>query len=129
MPGSLGELPLPRCVVRIDPLRCRGAAANGTRSVPATLGKQKQPTGLAPAAACVVRDARSESLGLGELGEALAAERLAELEKTAGLDLADALASDAVLAGHLFQRARLAVLEAEAHLDHLSLARRQRPQD
>src|SRR5205085_11563881 len=64
----------------------------------------------------------------GELGEPLAAQWLAELEQPAGLDLPDALARDAVDLGHLVERPRLAIPQAEAQLDHLALARRQRPQ-
>src|SRR5256885_16740227 len=65
-------------------------------------------------------------VALREAGEPLAALGLAELEQAAGLDLADALAGDAVATGHLVERLRVAVLEAETQLDHLALARRQR---
>ena len=51
------------------------------------------------------------SLRLGELGQALAAQRLPQLEQAARLDLADPFAGDAVGARHLFQRARLAVAQ------------------
>src|SRR5947209_3797466 len=68
------------------------------------------------------------SFHVRELGEALAPQRLTQLQQAARLDLADALARDAVGAGHLFQRLRVAVLQPEAQLDHLALARRQRPQ-
>src|SRR5690242_20671702 len=68
-------------------------------------------------------------LRLGEVRQALAPQRLAQLQQPARLDLADALAGDAVGPRHLLQRARVAVLQPEAQLDDLPLPRRQRPQD
>src|SRR5262249_10310893 len=50
-------------------------------------------------------------LRLGEVGQALAPQRLPQLEQAAGLDLADALAGDAVGPGHLLQRPRVAVAQ------------------
>src|SRR6185312_6936386 len=64
-------------------------------------------------------------VGIGELFEALAAGRLTELQQAAGLDLADALAGDAIQASHLVERFRSTVLEAEAELDHFAFARGQ----
>src|SRR5262249_50599610 len=49
-----------------------------------------------------------------------------KLEEAAGFDLPDPFTGDAVAAGDLVERPRLAVLEAEAKLDDLALARRQR---
>src|SRR5262249_56012073 len=63
-----------------------------------------------------------------ELGEQLAPHGLAQLDQPAVLDLADALARQAELAGDLLQRPRAAVLQAEAHLQHGPVARRQRAQ-
>src|SRR6516165_7163965 len=57
--------------------------------------------------------------------QALAAERLAQLDQAAGFDLTDALAGDAIALGHFVQRARLAVLQAETQLDHFPFPRRQ----
>src|SRR5262249_36049038 len=54
------------------------------------------------------------------LGEVL------ELLERVVLDLADALARDAQRASDLLERPRRAAVEAEAELDHLTLARRQR---
>src|SRR5438128_10713178 len=64
----------------------------------------------------------------GEAGEALAAQRLPQLDEAAGLDLPDALAGDAVAARHFIQRPRLAVAQPKAKLDHFALALRQRAQ-
>src|SRR5262245_27190136 len=53
---------------------------------------------------------------------------MAQLAQRLGLDLADALAGHGEVLAHLFQRVLAAVAEAEAHLDHLLLARSQRLQ-
>src|SRR5207245_2463085 len=68
------------------------------------------------------------SLRLGELRQPLASQRLPQLQQAARLDLADALAGDAVGPRHLLQGPRLAVAQAEAQLDDLALARGQRSQ-
>src|SRR5207248_325928 len=49
-----------------------------------------------------------------------------ELLQRVVLDLADPLARDAERAADLLERARLLALQAEAELDHLALALRQR---
>src|SRR5947209_3763071 len=67
-------------------------------------------------------------LSFGEFREAFAAEGLAQLQQAARFDLTDALTGDAVGLGHLFERARLAVLQPEPQLDYLALTRRQRAQ-
>src|SRR5437867_3570691 len=59
---------------------------------------------------------------LGEAGEALAAQRLPQLDQATRLDLPDALAGDAVAARHFIKRPRLAVSQAKAKLDHFALA-------
>ena len=51
-----------------------------------------------------------------------AAERVAQLAQRLGLDLPHALARDAELATHIFQRAGDAVLQPKAHHEHLALA-------
>src|SRR5438309_115351 len=65
---------------------------------------------------------------IAEPSKPLAAKGLPQLEQAARLDLANALAGDAVAAGHFVQRPRFAVLEAKAQLNHLALALRQRTQ-
>jgi hypothetical protein len=55
-----------------------------------------------------------ERFRFSELGEAPAAERLAELEQAAGLDLPDALAGNAVDLGNLVERPRMAILQPVA---------------
>ena len=67
-------------------------------------------------------------LDFGEVREAMPTQRLPKLQQPARLDLTNALAGDAVGSCHFLQRARLAVAEAEAKLDHFAFARRQRPQ-
>src|SRR6185312_5495718 len=54
--------------------------------------------------------------------------RVPQLAQRLGLDLADALAGDGEALADLFERVLAAVADAEAHLDHLFLARRQRLQ-
>src|SRR6185312_4571835 len=54
--------------------------------------------------------------------------RVPQLAQRLGLDLADALAGDGEALADLFERVLAAVADAEAHLDHLLLARRQRLQ-
>ena len=54
--------------------------------------------------------------------ELAAVARVAQLAQRLGLDLADALAGDAELAADLFERAELAVLQAEAKDDDFALA-------
>src|SRR5262249_24536752 len=65
---------------------------------------------------------------LGEVRQALTADRLAQLQQPARLNLPDPLAGDAVGPRHLLEGARVAVAEAETQLNDLALARRQRPQ-
>src|SRR5207302_10380654 len=60
-----------------------------------------------------------------EVLEPLAPAGMAELAGRLRLDLADAFAGDAELLAHLFQGARAAVVEPEAQLEDLPLARRQ----
>src|SRR5262249_60177809 len=56
--------------------------------------------------------------------------RVAEFAERLGFDLADAFARDGEVLSDLFERVLAAVrAEAEAHLDDLLLARRQRLQD
>src|SRR6188768_3523609 len=55
--------------------------------------------------------------------------RVAELAQRLGFDLADALAGDGEVLADLLERVLAAVANAEAHLDHLLLARRERFQD
>jgi hypothetical protein len=55
--------------------------------------------------------------------------KVAQLLEGAKLDLANALARYAQAAAHLFQRARVAVVETEAHAQHLFLASRQLVED
>src|SRR5690349_12252846 len=52
--------------------------------------------------------------------------RVAELAQRLGFDLADALAGDREVLADLLERVLAAVADAEPHLDHLLLARRQR---
>src|SRR5712692_4657353 len=61
--------------------------------------------------------------------QALAADRLAQLQKSSSFDLSNPLARDAIAAGHFVQGSRPAISQAEAQLDHFPLARRQGPQD
>src|SRR5437867_1677441 len=65
---------------------------------------------------------------IGEPRQALAAQRLPQLQQTARLDLPNAFAGDAVGLGDLIQGPRLAVPQAEAQLDDLAFPRRQRAQ-
>src|SRR6476646_4803323 len=57
-----------------------------------------------------------------------AARRMSQLPERFRLDLADALARDREALAHFLERVLAAVADAEAHLDHLLLARRQRLQ-
>src|SRR3954470_13271023 len=52
-----------------------------------------------------------------------------QLAKRFRLDLTDALARDVELASHFFERARPAVLEAEAQLEHAPFAEREPLED
>src|ERR1051326_6942694 len=70
----------------------------------------------------------SRVLRFRKLRQPLASRRLTQLQEAARFDLPDALARDAVGPGHLFQRPRLAVTQAETNLDYLALTRRQGPQ-
>src|SRR6185369_601052 len=54
-----------------------------------------------------------------------AARWVTQLAQRLRLDLTDALARDVELAADLFERARAPVLEAEAQLEHASLAERE----
>src|SRR6476659_7572067 len=65
----------------------------------------------------------SRSGFLGVVAEALRARRVAQLRERLGFDLADALARDAELLAHLFERPYLPVVEAEAQSHHLLLTR------
>ena len=58
-----------------------------------------------------------------EILELLAAAGVAQLAQRLGLDLADALARDVELLADLFERTGTAVLNAEAELQDLFLAR------
>src|SRR3989454_6838232 len=53
---------------------------------------------------------------------------MTKLSERLGLDLADALARDREALTHLFERVLAAVADAEPHLDHFLLARRERLQ-
>src|SRR6187200_1698221 len=55
--------------------------------------------------------------------------RVAQLSERLGLDLADALAGDGEVLADLLERVLAAVANAEAHLDYLLLARRERFED
>src|SRR5258708_10332212 len=55
--------------------------------------------------------------------------RMAQIAQRLGLDLRDAFARDGEILAAFLERVLAAVADAEAHLDHLFLARRQRLQD
>src|ERR671921_724630 len=55
--------------------------------------------------------------------------RVPQLAQRLGLDLPDAFARDREALAHLLERVLAAVADAEPHLNHLLLARRQRLQD
>src|SRR5207253_800430 len=67
--------------------------------------------------------------GVEEGAEAMAAAGVAQLAEGLCFDLADALASDGEVLSDFFERVLAAVLQAEAHLDDLLLARAERLQD
>ena len=67
-------------------------------------------------------------LVLDEALEMATAARMAELAQGLGLDLPDALASDLEVLAHLFERVIRPLTDAEAHLEHLRLPRRERGQ-
>src|SRR4029453_6539689 len=54
--------------------------------------------------------------------------RMPQLAKSLGFDLPNALAGDGEALADLFERVLAAVADAEPHLDHLLLARRERLQ-
>src|SRR5207249_2109335 len=60
-----------------------------------------------------------------ELAELAALRRVPQLLERLRLDLAYPLTRDLEVPAHLFESARVAVIQAEAHLQHLALARRQ----
>src|SRR5437867_11171465 len=60
-----------------------------------------------------------------ELAELAALGRMAQLLQRLRLDLPDALAGYLEVAAHFLQRPRVAVLQAEAHLQHVPLPLRQ----
>ena len=66
--------------------------------------------------------------GFEEDAELARSRRMAQLAKRLGFDLADALACDGERLAHFFERVLGAVLQPEAHLDDLFLARRERLQ-
>src|SRR5437667_128340 len=63
-----------------------------------------------------------------EIFQALASRRMAQLAQRLGLDLADPLAGHPELPADLLQRPGTAIIEPEAQLQHLALARRERLQ-
>src|ERR1700686_3429360 len=64
-----------------------------------------------------------------EVGQATAARRVAHLAQGLGLDLTDALTGHPEAAAPLVERARMAVDEPEAQLDHAPLPGRERVED
>src|SRR3954454_9853381 len=64
-----------------------------------------------------------------ERTELLRARRMAQLAERLRLDLADALARHVERAADFFERVLGAVADAEAHLEHLLLARGERAED
>src|SRR5208282_4095614 len=64
--------------------------------------------------------------GIQERAQAVAAAGVAQFAQSLGLDLADALARHREMLADLFERMLAAVLQAEAHLNDLLLARAQR---
>src|SRR5262245_43813893 len=62
----------------------------------------------------------------GEVFQPLAPARLTELAQSADLDLADALAGNSKMLGHLIERAGRTVPQTIAEFEHLAIARRQR---
>ena len=71
----------------------------------------------------------SSGLRLDEALQLLRAARVAELAERLRLDLADALAGDLEVLTDLFEGVVALLADAEAHPEHLLLARRQRLQD
>src|SRR5689334_15749506 len=63
------------------------------------------------------------------VAQLLAARWVAELPQGLRLDLADALARDHELTAHFLEGAAAAIVQAEAQLEHLSLAHSQAVQD
>src|SRR5205814_2856162 len=72
------------------------------------------------------RKRTGSTLPLEERAQLLRARRVAELAQRLRLDLADALARDVELLADLFERVVGVHLDAEAHAQHLRLARRER---
>ena len=70
------------------------------------------------------RALRGSSLG-EVVAETLGARGVPQLAQRLRLDLTNALAGDAELAPHLFQRAAAVVLQTEAKLEYLPFSRRQ----
>src|SRR5688572_31880985 len=71
-------------------------------------------------------DRKSLALALEERAQLLRARRVAQLAQRLRLDLPDALARHVELLADLFQRVVGVHLDAEAHAQHLGLARRER---
>src|SRR5687767_5833091 len=70
-----------------------------------------------------IRDHRNaHEVLLDEIFELADLRRVPQPRERARLDLTDALASDVERLAYFFERARLSVLEAVAHLDHLALS-------
>ena len=67
----------------------------------------------------------TDLLEVEEAAQLLRAARMAQLAQRLGLDLADALAGDVELLADFFQRVVGVHVDAEAHAQHLGLARRQ----
>src|SRR5438067_5903062 len=65
------------------------------------------------------------SSGSSSVPDQLGRTEMAQLLEGAELDLTDALSRDVQARADLFERSRVAVVQAEAHLQHVSLARRQ----
>src|SRR5581483_9151167 len=67
--------------------------------------------------------------GIEERAKLLRTRRMAQLAESLRLDLADPLARDIERAAHFLERMLGAIAHAEAHLEHLLFARRERPED
>src|SRR5690349_20528272 len=81
----------------------------------------------APNAAGPAKEPAAASV-LDEAAQPLAPARVAQLAQRLSLDLADALAGDLEVLAHLFQRVVGLLADAEAHAQHLLLARGERGQ-
>src|SRR5262249_18054153 len=83
----------------------------------------------ASSSSCRPRSRRPDPKLVHEALEQPAAARVAELAQGLGLDLADALARHPEAVPALLEGVAALLADAEAHLEHLRLARRERRQD